>query len=145
MGDHLQGVRERRAGLRAAVGRVEGTLATPARGRAEQWAKDLGAELEDLAVSLDLHIATTEAADGLLADIIETAPRLAHRVERVRHDHETLRHHLEAARAALPHDDDGVQEARDRAVDLLTAIVRHRHLGAELVYDAYNVDLEAAD
>jgi hypothetical protein len=43
MGDHLHEVRERRAGLRAAVGRVEATLAAPARGRAVQWALELSA------------------------------------------------------------------------------------------------------
>jgi hypothetical protein len=145
MGDHLHEVRERRAGLRAAVGRVEATLAAPARGRAVQWAKELSAELAELGEALELHIKVTEADDGLLHDIITTEPRLAHRVERVRHDHVTMRHHLDDARAALPTDDAGVSAARDRVVELLTAIVRHRHLGSELVYDAYNVDLEAAD
>jgi hypothetical protein len=145
MDDHLHEVRERRAGLRAAVGRVEGSLAAPASGRAGQWSKELRAELDDLGDALELHITVTEAPDGLLHDIIESAPRLLHRVERVRSDHLTLRQHLDAARAALPDHDEGVATARDRVVELLTAVVRHRHLGAELVYDAYNVDLEAAD
>ncbi len=145
MDDHLHGVRERRAGLRAAVGRVEASLAAPARGRAGQWAKELDAELDDLGRALELHITTTEAPDGLLRDVVDSAPRLAKRVERVRNDHVALRERLEAARAALPHDDDGVSEARDRVVELLTAVVRHRGLGADLVYEAYNVDLEAAD
>jgi hypothetical protein len=63
------------------------------------------------------------------------------RVEKVRQDHTALRHRLELAQHALP----DVADTRERTVELLTAIVRHRHLGAELVYDAYNVDLEAAD
>jgi hypothetical protein len=145
MDDHLHEVRERRAGLRAAVGRVEGALATPARGRSDQWAKELAAELDELGDSLDLHVRVTEADDGLLRDIVTTAPHLSHRVERVRHDHVTLQHLLDDARASLPRDDEGVPAARDRVVALLTGIVRHRHLGSELVYDAYNVDLEAAD
>jgi hypothetical protein len=28
---------------------------------------------------------------------------------------------------------------------VLAGIVRHRHLGADLVYEAFNVDIEAAD
>ena len=141
MSDHLHGVRERRVGLRAAVGRVETTLATPSGGRADQWAKELAAELDLLGDALDLHIASNEAEDGLLHDIEQLAPNLVPRIEKVRQDHISLRHRLELAQRALP----DVTDSRDRVVELLTAIVRHRHLGAELVYDAYNIDLEAAD
>jgi hypothetical protein len=141
MDDHLHGVRERRLGLRAAVGRVEAALSTPSGGRADQWAKELAFELDLLGDALELHIASNEADDGLLHDIEQLAPNLVPRVEKVRQDHVSLRHRLELARHALPEVDD----TRDRTVELLTAIVRHRHLGAELVYDAYNVDLEAAD
>jgi len=145
MDDHLHEVRERRAGLRAAVGRLEAALAAPSRGRATQWAKELAVEIDDLADALELHITITEAPDGLLADVMHTAPNLVPRVERIRHDHTTLRHLVADARASLPDDDDGVAAARDRVVELLTGVVRHRHLGSELVYDAYNVDIEAAD
>ncbi|MCU1375231.1 MAG: hypothetical protein JWO68_2517 [Actinomycetia bacterium] len=145
MDDHLHEARQQRAGLRAAVGRLEGALATPASGRAVDWAKEVGIELDLLGDALQLHIAVTEADDGLLHDIIEHAPRLAHRVARVQEDHVLLRRHLERARDGLPRRDDDVAAARDLVVDLLTAVVRHRHMGADLVYEAFNVDLEAAD
>jgi len=141
MDDHLHDVRERRVGLRAAVGRVETMLASPSGGRVDQWAKELGAELDLLGDALELHIASNEADDGLLRDIEQLAPNLVPRVGKVRRDHAALRHRLELAQRALP----DVADSRDRTVELLTAIVRHRHLGAELVYDAYNIDLEAAD
>jgi hypothetical protein len=141
MDDHLHETRERRAGLRAAVGRVETALAAPSGGRTDQWAKELSFELDLLGDALDLHVTATEADDGLLHDVEQLAPNLVPRVERIRQDHVTLRHRLDLARHALP----DVVDTRDRVVELLTAIVRHRHLGSELVYDAYNVDLEAAD
>ena len=145
MREHLHEAREHRAGLRSAIGSVERALAAPAGERYEQWAKELGHELDELAAALHSHIEATEAPGGLLDDIFHTEPRLARRVQRVRDDHGVLLHRLEAARAALPTSAEGVQDARERVVDLLGGLVRHRHLGADLVYDAFNVDLEAAD
>ena len=145
MTDPLERARAHRAGLRAAIGRVERSLSTPAPGRADVWAKELQAELNGLSEALEQHIALTEADDGLLADIIEAAPRLAHRVDVTRNDHLHLRDRLRAALESLDGGEEGVANARDRTVELLTALVRHRHLGADLVYEAYNVDIEAAD
>jgi hypothetical protein len=148
MSEWLERAREHRAGLRSAIGRVERALSGPAGGdRAAAWSKELGEELTDLSAALDLHVVTTEAPDGLLADIVMAAPRLAHRVELTKADHVSLRRLLADAFASLDgaSSDGGVSEARDRVVDLLTALVRHRHLGADLVYEAYNVDIEASD
>ena len=145
MRDHLDEARERRAGLRDAIGGVERALAGPAGERFERWGKELSHELDELGDCLDRHIAVTEAPGGLLDEILHEEPRLARRVHLVRTDHEVLRERLAAGRAALPVDAGGVVAARDRAVALLESVVRHRHLGSDLVYDAYNVDLEAAD
>jgi cytochrome c556 len=145
MVDSLEQARQHRAGLRVAIGRVERALAGAANGRVKDWAADLAEELAVLATALEQHIEISESPDGLLADIAAAAPRLVHRVDRTRADHVLLRYALERAVASLPDDEDGVATARDRTVELLTAIVRHRHLGADLVYEAYNVDIEAAD
>jgi hypothetical protein len=147
MSDRLDEVRQHRAGLRAAVGQVERSLSSAARGRVKAWSTDLRDELANLSTALEQHIASTEAPDGLLADITQAVPRLAHRVQRTRDDHVVLRAALAAAIESLPDgDDEGpVQNARTKVVELLTAIVHHRHLGADLVYEAYNVDIEAGD
>jgi hypothetical protein len=147
MTDHLDDARSSRVGLRNAVGLVERSLAAPASGRADAWAKDLAAELELLGIAIEQHIALTEAPDGLLEDIVRQEPRLAKRVERTRADHVTLRETLARTLAGVPKDgkDVDVIHARDLVVELLTGVVRHRHLGADLVYEAYNVDMEAGD
>jgi septal ring factor EnvC (AmiA/AmiB activator) len=124
---------------------VERSLASAAGGRVDAWAKELRDELDDLGEALEQHIAITEAPDGLLADITAAAPRLVHRVKQTADDHQTLRAALDRARESLRPEEDAVREARDRVVELLTALVRHRHLGADLVYEAYNVDIEAGD
>jgi hypothetical protein len=144
MSDSLERAREHRASLRAAIGGVESALAAPAPRREASWRKELGVSLSALGDALDSHITTSEAADGLLADIISAAPRLAHRVERARTDHQQLRAEVQLAMSAVD-EQTGVAVLRDQVVDLLTNLVRHRQLGSDLVYDAYNVDIEAGD
>jgi hypothetical protein len=147
MSDRLEQARQHRAGLRVAVGSVERALSSAARGRVKAWSTELRDELGGLSDALEAHIETTESPDGLLADIAAAVPRLAKRVERTKADHSLLRNAVQAATDALPDgdDEDAIEGARDRVVELLTAIVHHRHLGADLVYEAYNVDIEAVD
>jgi hypothetical protein len=137
--------REHRAGLRTAIGLVESALASPAPGRAKAWSEDLRQQLEELSVALEQHIVTTESSTGLLADIETIAPRLAHRVEVTRRDHVRLRAELTNVLVSLPADDDRIVAVRDRVVDVLTGLVRHRQAGADLVYEAYNVEIEGGD
>jgi len=143
--DSFDQARENRAGLRAAMGEVERSLASPASGRVEAWAKTLGQDLEQLGAALETHIAASENPGGMLDDILEAAPRLSHRVEKARRDHTELRYRLEAAVRALPYDGGDTHAAHEQVVEVLAGIVRHRHLGADLVYEAFNVDIEAAD
>jgi cytochrome c556 len=147
MSERIEAARQHRAGLRAAVGSVESALSSAARGRVKAWSTDLRDELATLSEALEQHIEITEAPDGLLADIASAVPRLVHRVEKTRADHTVLRDAVRAAVDALPDgdDEDAIANARDKVVALLTAVVHHRHLGADLVYEAYNVDIEAMD
>jgi hypothetical protein len=144
MSELLGRAREQRASLRAAMGAVESALAAPTPSRERQWRQELGTRLSELNEALEWHISSTEGDDGLLAEIVSSAPRLAHRVDRARADHEHLRSLLRAATDAVEADE-GVASLRDQVVELLAALVRHRQLGSDLVYEAYNVDIEAAD
>ena len=38
-----------------------------------------------------------------------------------------------------------VKDVREEALGLLQAIARHRQRGADLIYEAYSVDIEAGD
>jgi hypothetical protein len=148
MSENLEQARKHRAGLRAAIGQVERAVAGAAHGRVAAWSADVRAELTALSEALDSHIDLTESSDGLLTDIETSTPRLAHRVQKAKEDHVVLRAAAARALQSLPPGDGGdagIDQARDRVVELLTALVRHRHLGADLVYEAYNVDIEAAD
>ena len=92
------------------------------------------------------HITATEAPDGLFSEVLEDAPRLNHRIDLLRADHLAVGDGIAdlMTRAETASDDD-LDELRERALELLGRISRHRHLGADLVYEAYTVDIEAAD
>ena len=145
MSDPLEHVRERRAGLRTAIGQVESSLASPAPGRVAAWSEEVREQLEVLSAGLDHHVVATEGPEGLLADIVEAAPRLAHRADLARRDHVRLRGQLDDVIALLRSQEIDVDRVRDDVVELLTGLVRHRQAGADLIYEAYNVDIEGGD
>jgi len=142
--DSLDRARERRASLRSAMGSVESMLAAPTPSREGLWRKELGEALVTLQDALGWHIAATEGPDGLLEEIMAAEPRLAHKVNRARTDHERLRTEVERAIVATEAAT-GVDALREQVVSLLGNLVRHRQLGSDLVYEAYNVDIEAGD
>jgi len=145
MTDALGAARERRAGLRSALGEVERSLASPAAGREEAWVKTLHADLQRLSESLDLHIQASEGPGGLLEEILHDEPRLAHKVDRARKEHQELRYRTDRALDAVSDPAADIRGAREQVVEVLGGIVRHRHLGADLVYEAFSVDIEAGD
>ena len=143
--DSLDQARDRRAGLRSTIDGVERALARPAHGPAEEWSRDLSEQLTLMSAALDQHIAVTEGRNGLLADILEAAPRLSHLIDHARSDHRKLRAQLDEVLLSLPADSAGVDKAREEVTGLLGTLVRHRQTGADLVYEAYQVDIDAAD
>jgi hypothetical protein len=143
--DSLDQARDRRAGLRSTIDKVERALARPAQGPLEEWSRDLGEQLSLMSAALDQHISVTEGKDGLLADILDAAPRLGNLIEHARADHRRLRAELDAVLLSLPVDSAGVAKVREDVTGLLGALVRHRQTGADLVYEACQVDIDAAD
>lgn len=142
----LAGVRIRRDAIRVALGELERALAGPSTASGSEWARTVGEAAATLRDAFDAHVAQNEGDDGLFADVMERAPRLAHRVADLQKDHDAISHSLGAliddlSATTAP----AVEEIRREAVDVMAQVVRHRHLGSELVYEAYVVDIEAAD
>jgi hypothetical protein len=133
--------------MRAALVDLEGAVAAPSRGRAEEWAGAVLLRVLALKEAFDHHVVVTEGPDGLFAEVMAEAPRLANRIAKLCDDHHAINDALGACLAPGISLDAESQVAvlRDAAVDAMTAIVRHRHSGASLVYEAYFVDIEAAD
>jgi hypothetical protein len=135
----------RRADLHHALVGVERAISSPAVAREGDWTKDVAIALRDLREALVEHIEVTERESGLYEEIRQRAPRLSNKIDQLRDEHPEIR---EAASALIDRlDTDGVGErwplpaARDELQRLLGRVVRHRQLGADLVWEAYNLDI----
>lgn len=140
--------RQRREDVRDALGALERALAAPAPGREAAWGTDAASAARTLLDAWDAHVVTTEDPDGLFAEVMERAPRLAHQIDRLRAEHDLVRAELDAALdrlVAVAAGNDHIDDAREVALAALAGIVRHRHRGADLVWEAYNADIGAAD
>lgn len=146
----LDATRDQRSDLHTAVVELEEALAGPLPHRTGQWATRVHEHLVDVAAAFERHIAMTEGPDGLFDAIRRAAPRLANAVARLGTDHtgirQTIADVLVIVRDLVRNGDEEEAAAiRERAVELLARISRHRQRGADLVYEAYAVDIGVGD
>lgn len=138
-----EGVRARRERLGAALHAFSVVLDSGATDPV-RWVADVHDALRELRTDWHEHIARSESADGLLAQVREDAPWMSPRVDRVAHEHEVLSASIDEALAAWDADASPAEvEARLRPV--LHELTRHRERGTELLMDAYGLDLAAGD
>jgi hypothetical protein len=135
----------RRADLHQALIELEKAVSSPAVARESDWSKDVIRRLQDLAHTIEEHVQVTERPEGLYDEIAHRAPRLAGKIDRLRDEHPELREGTQQAIARLETTPIGdawpLADARDDLQRLLGRIVRHRQLGADLVWEAYNLDI----
>jgi hypothetical protein len=143
--DALEAARARRGELHRALLDLEAALAGAARGRAQAWADSVRAALVRVRETFAAHIDVTEGADGLYREVLTQAPRLSGAVNRLQLEHADIA----AALAEVDHQlddptsdaDAWVESIRDAAIRLMGLLVRHRQRGADLVYEAYDVEI----
>jgi hypothetical protein len=141
----LEAARSRRVKLHTEIVELEQALSAPTPGRVKEWTLDVAERLRSVRNAFDEHVFVTERPEGLYEEIRTMSPRLAGKIKRLDEEHpiilakadETLRK-LEAldTQDVWPPD-----VARDDINKLLGRIVRHRQRGADLVWEAYNVDI----
>jgi hypothetical protein len=135
--DALRSARARRQALAEAMSRAEQALAVPS--GSPTWRDEVAAALAEVRSALDEHVSEVEGEEGLLAELRQMAPRLSSQSTHLEQEHPQL---CDAADAAVRTVADApVAEVRAAVLDLLLAIARHRQRGADLVYEAYNVDI----
>ncbi len=139
----LDAIRRRRKGVRAALDELERAVAAPATGRAEEWRRAVIDRLELLREAFTHHVVVTEGRDGLFEEIMTQAPRLAHQVDKLRGEHQAIGDAL--TRVLADRDAEDIEALREAVLQVMGAVVRHRHAGSGLVYEAYFVDIDAAD
>jgi hypothetical protein len=137
-------IKQRRAALVGTCSAFEAALSAPA--ASARWPEGLGNALTALGATFHEHVTETEGSGGTIEQLRERAPRLSDRIDLLVEQHVTITadaerlmdrlDHLPAERSA-----DENAAIREQAFELLTAIVRHRQLGADLLYEAYDIDV----
>ena len=146
----LSEAKARRATLHDALVHLEMSISSPAAGRLPGWTERVVKELTSVRDAFDQHVIATEKPGGLYEEIITRAPRLDGTVRRLKDEHpeitekigEELRRFeaVDVGSDALPLDD-----ARDDLQRFIGTVIRHRQRGADLVWEAYNVDIGGAE
>ena len=145
----LAEARRRRADIHRALVQAEEAISGPALGRETDWAREVIDAFAALRETIEEHIEVTERSEGLYEEILHKAPRMAEAVRRLREEHPLMRDKTSEAITRLRTTPVGamwpLEEARDDLQRLLGRIVKHRQLGADLVWEAYNLDIGGLD
>jgi hypothetical protein len=149
-GSILDHALRRRAELHDSTKALIRALEAPSPGREGAWLHRVNECLESLREDFDEHITTTEASDGIHAEVLHVQPRLAYRVRRLVDDHMQIRDRIAAvaalsSRGAAEGDRTIVVHVRDEGTQLAALIGRHRQRSADLIYEAYNTDIGIGD
>jgi hypothetical protein len=102
---------------------------------------ELADALEQVSAALAAHIALTEGPNGLHAELLAAAPRLANDIRLLAEDHDFMERLVDSTGLALRSQPTDQQVIDDRVNRLLDRISRHRVRDAEIVYEAYQVDI----
>ena len=144
--EQLSRASQRRQDLAEAMTALEEVIAGPS--SADDWLDRTEARLGDLRSALDLHIEEVEGPNGLLTEIVNVAPRLAPCTDDLREEHLALLEAWLRAEAAVRGARQGwatISSVRRQVTTLLGRLTLHRQAGADLVFEAYNVDIGALD
>jgi hypothetical protein len=145
-------MRRRRAELLESINALEQALAAP--GLQARWGERVSAAVMELASDFHEHMEITEGPVGLYTQVIGSSPRLAHQVDRLTQEHVKLGELMAELVAAVGKSDTSNEpeemlgdhaEVRERGTKLLGALVRHRQRGADMMYEAYSVDIGGQD
>ncbi len=140
-GDPFAGVVRQRSQLGRAMQQVELAAAAPA--AKQSWMNDLQQSFQQLEIAFTSHVDDVQAPGGLLERIVDRAPRLQRVVERTREDHAAVARSIAETVELMNSDEaDGDRDdMRDATMAVLLALARHRQKGADLIYDAYDIDI----
>jgi hypothetical protein len=142
----LEQARLRRKTLHDGLVHLEEAISSPAAGRIPDWTASVLKDMIEVRDAFDQHVEATERPDGLYDEIFERAPRLALGVQKLRDEHPGIAaairqmverlEQVEIGGVAWPLDD-----ARDDLQRFIGTVIKHRQKGADLVWEAYSVDI----
>lgn len=139
--EHVEQVRARRAQLTESIAAVEDALGHPL--AAEHWRERVLAAMVELAHDFRGHRHITDGTEGWYAGLVAAAPQVANAIDRLKDEHLEFSAAITSILERL--DDPGPltepATLREDITDLLGRLIRHRQVGADLVYAAYQVDI----
>lgn len=145
--DAIEAARLRRAECGDAMEAVERAVSSPSDGHEEAWRAGVRRALLGLRKAFIEHLAVTEAPGGLFDEIVKDAPRLIRRTQVLAEEHTGLASDVDGALAMV--DREGLRppipEIREKILDLLSKLDRHRQAGSDLVYESLEVDIGGSD
>lgn len=133
----------RREDLRGAMLQLEASLARSR--RHEDWFRVVEEALAGIADALRRHVSEVESENGLLEAAVVKAPRLTAAAEALRDEHRELAEVVWAAQAVAGTHGADPSQVRAEALEVITRLANHRQNGADLLYDAYSLDLGGED
>jgi hypothetical protein len=101
----------------------------------------IATELANVSTALADHVKLTEGPDGIHNELVTIAPRLSSDIRLLTKDHDFMEFMIEAAEAELRTEEPNPSVVDDHVNRLLDRIARHRLRDAEMVYEAYDVDI----
>jgi phage shock protein A len=139
---YMERVLAHRAQLRESAAAVDEALAHPI-AREADWRERVRAALAELDHDFAGHVELTEGEGGLYERITKAAPRLSTTVDRLRDEHVRFNERIDGFIAALENGEatSDLANFREDVTALIGQLIRHRQKGADLIYEAYEVDL----
>jgi hypothetical protein len=113
--------------------------------RQDDWAQRIHEASQELGNALVDHVEQTEGSGDFLDDVVDQAPRLENDVDLLRKEHRGLLSECERLMSMTAATRTDVAEIRRAVLIVLGRLVEHRQRGAELLYDAYTIDLGNGD
>ena len=105
------------------------------------WRHRLHRRLHELRHGFGVHRRLTEGPDGLYAEVLGSAPRLTHAIALLTREHVAVHAALLAFQRRVARPEATATELREYGDELLDGLNRHRRRGAELLHQAYQIDL----
>jgi hypothetical protein len=142
----LQEAAKRRQTLHEALVGLEFAISSPAAGRIPDWTNLVTKEVTAVRDAWDQHVDTTEKPGGLYEEIVGISPRLSGTIDRLRDEHPDITHAVGQMLSRLEQVEIGglpwpLDDARDDLQRFIGKVIRHRQKGADLVWEAYNLDI----
>jgi len=146
----LDEARQRRKTLHDSLVHLEVAISSPAAGRIQTWTAQVLKEMIGVRDAFEQHVFVTEKPEGLYEEILGRAPRLEHAITRLKDEHPDITGAIGEMVARLEQQEIGgvewpLDDARDDLQRFIGRVIKHRQRGADLVWEAYNVDIGGAE